>query len=102
MFTALVFGPMGGGRRYIDQLQQRVRVDLDARKLDRVDVVVEYDPVMRRAVILSGPVAQSDQRVALAIARGVPGVAAARWADGKDKSGMASGNFPTRYGQQSY
>jgi hypothetical protein len=102
MFAALVFGPMGGGRRYTDQLQRRVQTELDAGKLERVKATVEYDPVLRRSVILSGPVEVRDRRTALAIVRGVAGVADARWAEEKAVSGMAPGRLPTRYGQQSY
>ncbi len=77
--TALVFGPMGFGRRYVDNLRQRVRADLDARQLGDVDVAVQDAPTLQRAVILSGKVSASDRLAAMRVSRNVSGVADVRW-----------------------
>lgn len=79
MFAATVFGPLGFGLRYADQLEKRVRVALDERKLERVDVDVVREPALRRSVILSGPVEPGTQGAILAIVRAVPGVVDVRW-----------------------
>lgn len=79
LFTGLVFGPMGFGQRYTDQLEQKVRRALVSRALDRVTVVVEREPELRRVIVLSGPVPQRERQAALAIAAQVPGVAQVQW-----------------------
>ncbi|UVO54933.1 BON domain-containing protein [Sphingomonas sp. SUN039] len=97
LFTAMVFGPMGSGRRYVDQLQHRVRTTLDARQLDRVEVEVQNEPAMRRIVVLSGPLAERDRRLALAISRNVPGVADVRWAADSGAAGAPPHGFSVGY-----
>jgi osmotically-inducible protein OsmY len=70
---------MGFGRRYLDNLQQRVRADLDARELSQVDVAVEQQPTLRRIIVLSGEVSARDRMTALEISQHVAGVAGVRW-----------------------
>ena len=79
LFAATVFGPLGFGLRYADQLGRRVRVALDARKLERIDALVVREPALRRDVVVSGQAAPGTQDAILAIVRNVPGVVDARW-----------------------
>jgi hypothetical protein len=87
VFTAMVFGPMGFGRRYVDQLEQKVRLALDDRELSKVSVAIQHDPALRRVVILSGTVAARDRESAMRISGDVPGVAQVRWNAGSPSTG---------------
>jgi hypothetical protein len=79
LFAATVFGPLGFGLRYADQLDRRVRVALDARKLERIDAFVVREPALRRDVVVSGSADPDTQNAILAIVRDVPGVVDVRW-----------------------
>jgi osmotically-inducible protein OsmY len=88
----MVSGPLGFGLRYTDQLTRRVRTTLDDRQLQNVDVAIEQRPALRRTIVLTGPVAESDRKVAIDLARAVPGVAKVRWVqDATDRGGAPSG-----------
>lgn len=79
LFAATVFGPLGFGLRYADQLERRVRVALDERKLERIDALVVREPALRRDVVVSGSADRGTQDAILAIVRDVPGVVDVRW-----------------------
>jgi hypothetical protein len=97
LFTATVFGPLGFGLRYTDQLKQRVRATLDDRQLERVQVSIERQPALRRIIILTGPVSERERTAAIAMSRTVPGVAAVRWEGDTNGGGAPSGSLSVRY-----
>jgi hypothetical protein len=97
LFTATVSGPLGFGLRYTDQLERRVRTTLDDQHLQGVEVAVEQHPALRRTVVLTGPVAERDRRIAMDLARDVPGVAGVRWAQGPTDTGGAASGYSVRY-----
>lgn len=94
-FTAVVFGPLGFGRRYVDNLERNVRSTLEKRELAQVTVAVEHDPALRRIVVLSGTVPDRVRMSAIQISRNVPGVAQVRW----DASRLGVGTSPQYFSQ---
>lgn len=78
-FAAVVFGPLGFGLRYTDQLERRARAALEAHNLEQVDVAIVRSPALHRDLVLSGSVEPPLQQRAVAIVRAVPGAAEVRW-----------------------
>ena len=96
LFTATVFGPLGFGLRYADQLKQRVRMTLDERQLDHVQVAVEHLPALRRTVVLTGTVSEQERVAAISVSRAVPGVAEVRWESETSGGGAPSAGVSVR------
>lgn len=95
-FAALVFGPLGFGLRYTDQLEQRADAALGAHGLGQVDVAVVRNPALQRDLVLSGSVDLRLQQQAVDIVRAVPGAAEVRWASAGSAASERSG-LSTRY-----
>lgn len=95
-FAAVVFGPLGFGLRYTDELERRARAALEARNLDRIDVAVVRDPALQRDLVLSGTVDPQRQRQAVAVVRAVPGAADVRWASAT-RAGSGPSGLSARY-----
>src|SRR5829696_7240144 len=80
----LAHGPLGGGERLIDSLENRARVEVAKAELPEIAVRLDRDPLARR-VTLSGR-ANDLQREGLGsqkglsdYARDVEGIAVVRW-----------------------
>jgi len=79
--AALWHGPLGAGGRFATQVERQARETLAAFEMVQVRSRLETGP-LRRTLVLAGP-ADSFQRGELVRIMGaIPGVGAARWADG--------------------
>ena len=97
LLAATVFGPLGFGLWYVDQLEHRVRTMLDERQMAQINVAVVRKPALRRVILLSGQVDRQQQVVAMAAVRAVPGVEDVSWVTDRSASGGASQGFSVRY-----
>jgi len=93
----MVSGPLGFGLRYTDQLERRVRASLDERQLRRVEVAIEHRPALSRTILLTGTVPERERKIAIDVARSVPGVADVRWSQDGTPSGSASPEYAAHY-----
>ena len=97
LLAATVFGPLGFGLWYADQLEHRVRTTLDDRQMAQIDVAIVRNPALRRAVLLSGQVDRQRQLAALEAVKAVPGVEYVSWVQGNGASNGARRGFLVRY-----
>ena len=97
LLAATVFGPLGFGLWYADQLEHRVRTALDDRQMAQIDVAIVRNPALRRAVLLSGQVDRQRQVAAMEAVKTVPGVESVSWVSGSNVGDGMRRGFSVRY-----
>lgn len=71
-------GPLGGGRRFINQVEHTVRLVLDAYEMNQITGRLGRAP-LNRQVILEGPADDFQRSELVQIMANVPGVRRASW-----------------------
>lgn len=97
LFASMVFGPLGFGRWYVDQLEHRVRAALDDQQMTQVQVAVVRQPALRRSILLSGPVDAQQQASAITLVKSVPGVNNVSWVADANAGNRLGQGFSVRY-----
>ena len=97
LLAATVFGPLGFGLWYVDQLEHRVRTTLDDQQMAQIDVAIVRNPALRRAVLLSGQVDQQQRIAAMEAVKAVPGVENVRWVSANGAGNATRRGFLVRY-----